>query len=154
MKVSCWDQLRTLKLESGMSVSGKIVSKYGSIEIRKLDREVLASSSTDKALSSLHLYLRNPLIQELNLYRSTFFLAIHQWFDNHKFVDFSPPFITPPILYEPNSAIHITNMKSNKALFLSQYTKFYLEATAHIREHIYNLGPSFRNESRTNCYTR
>jgi aspartyl/asparaginyl-tRNA synthetase len=29
-----------------------------------------------------------------------------------------------------------------------------LEAAAHAHERVYNLGPSFRNESRTNCHLR
>jgi asparaginyl-tRNA synthetase len=130
-----------------------IVSKSARLlypEIRKLDTDILAHHNTDKVLASRHLYLRNPLIMALNLYRSRFMSTIHQWFADHQFVDITAPLITPSILYEPNSAIHISNLKTNKALYLSQCAGFYLEAAAHAHERVYNLGPSFRNESRTN----
>lgn len=118
-------------------------------EIRKLDMDILANHNTDKVLASRHLYLRNPLILALNLYRSRFFSVIHDWFKDNRFVGINAPLITPSILYEPNSAVHLTNLKSNKTLFPSQSAGFYLEA-AHAHERVYNLGPSFRNESRTN----
>ena len=119
-------------------------------EIRKLDKDLLAHHNTDKLLASRHLYLRNPLLVALNLYRSKFMFSIHQWFRDHRFVDFSAPLITPSLLYEPKSAIHISKLKANKPLYLSQCAGFYLEAAAHAHERVYNLGPSFRNESRTN----
>ena len=168
-KISSWDELKTLKPESSMMVSGvlafnrknleiiaqevTIVSKSTRLlypEIRKLDTDILAHHNTDKVLASKHLYLRNPLFVALNLYRSRFMSTIHQWFADHQFVDITAPLITPSILYEPNSAIHISNLKTNKALYLSQCAGFYLEAAAHAHERVYNLGPSFRNESRTN----
>lgn len=164
-----WTELKTLTVESSLDVSGSlsfsngtaeiilettsIISKSTKLlhpEIRKLDVEILANNNTDKVLASRHLYLRNPLILALNSYRSNFFSVIHQWFKDNKFVDISAPLITPSILYEPNSAIHLANLKSNKTLFLSQCAGFYLEAAAHAHERVYNLGPSFRNESRTN----
>ena len=110
----------------------------------------MAPHNTDRLLASRHLYLRNPLLVALNLYRSKFMFSIHQWFRDHRFVDFSAPLITPSLLYESKSAIHISNLKANKALYLSQCAGFYLEAAAHAHERVYNLGPSFRNESRTN----
>jgi len=111
---------------------------------------ILASQNTDVLLSHRHLYLRNPLILALNLYRSQCFSAVHEWFKAHQFIEISAPLITPSILYKPSSAIHISNLKTTKSLFLSQCAGFYLEAAAHAHERVYNLGPSFRNESRTN----
>ena len=119
-------------------------------EVRKLDRDLLAHYNTDRLLASRYLYLRSRLLVALNLYRSKFIFSIHQWFRNDRFVDFSAPLITPSSLYETKSAIHISNPKANKPLFLSQWAGFYLEAAAHARERVYNFGPSFRNESRTN----
>ena len=168
-KVPSWIELRALKSESSITVSGivranresceivaqqvAIVSRSSRLlhpEIRKLDKDLLAHHNTDKLLASRHLYLRNPLLVALNLYRSDFMLSIHQWFEDHRFVNFSAPLITPSLLYEPKSAIHISNLKANKPLYLSQCAGFYLEAAAHAHERVYNLGPSFRNESRTN----
>ena len=168
-KVSSWAEIRAWKAESSMIISGTvraswrtceivaqevaIVSRSNRLlhpEIRKLDRDLLAPHNTDRLLASRHLYLRNPLLVALNLYRSKFMFSIHQWFRDHRFVDFSAPLITPSLLYESKSAIHISNLKANKALYLSQCAGFYLEAAAHAHERVYNLGPSFRNESRTN----
>lgn len=166
---SSWAELKTVGLESSLNVSGilaftrgraEIILKKASIiskstgfvhpEIRKLDKDILAKHNTDKVLAYRHLYLRNPLFLTLNLYRSKFFSAIHRWFQDHQFVDISAPLITPSILYEPSSAVHLANLKSKQTLFLSQCAGFYLEAAAHAHERVYNLGPSFRNESRTN----
>ncbi|KAF5689447.1 hypothetical protein FCIRC_1383 [Fusarium circinatum] len=168
-KTLSWTELRTLTAESSLRLWGRldvnkgnaeiilgrstIISKSTRIlhpEIRKLDMAILANNNTDKVLASRHIYLRNPLILALNLYRSRFFAVIHAWFKGNNFVDISAPLITPSILYEPNSAVHLANLKSSKTLFLSQCAGFYLEAAAHAHERVYNLGPSFRNESRTN----
>lgn len=111
---------------------------------------LLSSQNTDKLLASRHIYLRNPLVLELNDFRSKAFNIIREWFERHDFVDFSAPLITPSILYEPSSAIHIITLKVKRPLYLSQCAGFYLEAGAHAHELAYNLGPSFRNESRTN----
>ncbi|KAK2028998.1 class II aaRS and biotin synthetase [Colletotrichum zoysiae] len=119
-------------------------------DIRHAGPRILASQNTDVVLSHRHLYLRNPLIMALSLYRSQCLSAVHEWFKEHRFVEISAPLITPSILYEPSSAIHISNLKTTKPLFLSQCAGFYLEAAAHAHERVYNLGPSFRNESRTN----
>ncbi|KAK3305049.1 uncharacterized protein B0T15DRAFT_187698 [Chaetomium strumarium] len=118
--------------------------------IRRADRSILDPQKTDALLSNRHLYLRNPLILALNRYRSNCFSAVHEWFKNHHFVEVSAPLITHSILYEPNSAIQVSNLRTSKTLFLSQCAGFYLEAAAHAHERVYNLGPSFRNESRTN----
>ncbi|CAG7963010.1 unnamed protein product [Penicillium salamii] len=162
--------LRTLKPESSLMVHGNVDSSRGdAIEIsaykidiiskatrtlyhniRQPDPKILEAKYTDHQLSHRHLYIRNPLISALNIYRSHLFSAIHEWFKSHQFIEISTPLITPSILYEPRSAIQISNLKKDKTLFLSQCAGFYLEAAAHAHERVYNLGPSFRNESRTN----
>jgi asparaginyl-tRNA synthetase len=110
----------------------------------------LSSELQDHVLSLRHVYVRNPILASLNLLRSKAFHAIRVWFEQHDFVDVSAPLITPSLLYEPNSAIHLKNLRNDHPLYLSQCAGFYLEASAHAHERVYNLGPSFRNESRTN----
>jgi asparaginyl-tRNA synthetase len=130
-----------------------IISKAASMlhpDIRHAGPSILASQNTHALLSHRHLYLRNPLILALNLYRSQCFSAVHDGFKAHQFVEIRTPLITPSILFEPSSAIHIRNLKTTEPLFLSQCAGFYLKAAAHAHERVYNLGPSFRNESRTN----
>lgn len=56
---------------------------------------------------------------------------MHEWFKIHSFVEISAPSNTSSILYEPNSAIHISNLRTSKTLFLSRCAGFDLEATAH-----------------------
>ncbi|KAJ0347995.1 hypothetical protein COL154_013800 [Colletotrichum chrysophilum] len=169
-KVPCWFELKILKPESSLMVHGSLAFRHDATfdivargvsiiskatgmlhsDIRHAGPSILGSQNTDVLLSHRHLYLRNPLILALNLYRSQCFSAVHEWFKAHQFVEISAPLITPSILYEPSSAIHISNLKTTKPLFLSQCAGFYLEAAAHAHERVYNLGPSFRNESRTN----
>jgi len=168
-KVSNWNELATLWPETSLIISGSVEPRNRAVEInaaevlivskatksvhpeiRKADSNLLKSHNSDKLLSSRHLYLRNPLILSLNVFRSKMFYTIRQWFEENEFVDFSAPLITPSILYEPSAAIHISNLHTAKTLFLSQCAGFYLEAGAHAHERVYNLGPSFRNESRTN----
>ncbi|KAK7959269.1 uncharacterized protein PG986_004123 [Apiospora aurea] len=165
-----WSELKSIKPETSLQLSGilspgrngsleialrqaSIISKATGMinpDIRKAGLDILEATNTDHVLSHRHLYLRNPLIHGLNLYRSHCFSAVHEWLKAHQFVDFSAPLVTPSILYEPSSAIHISNLKARKPLFLSQCAGFYLEAAAHAHDRVYNLGPSFRNESRTN----
>ncbi|KAJ2906433.1 hypothetical protein MKZ38_001793 [Zalerion maritima] len=169
-KVPRLSELKALRPELGLMVLGSlascrdstleivahdigIISKATSMlhpDVRYARPSILESQNTDALLSHRHLYLRNPIILALNLYRSQCFSVVHEWFKIHKFVEISAPLITPSILYEANSAIHISNLKTSKILFLSQCAGFYLEAAAHAHERVYNLGPSFRNESRTN----
>lgn len=104
----------------------------------------------DHVLSHRHIHLRNPIISALNVYRSEASTAVHTWFRTHGFIDVSTPLITPSLIYEAKSAIHIANLRSSRPLYLSQCTGFYLESAAHAHERVHNLGPSFRNESRTN----
>jgi asparaginyl-tRNA synthetase len=119
--------------------------------IRRGDLAVLATNNSDKILSNRHLYLRNPILLNIGKLRSEMLHSIRQWFHSHSFVDFSAPLITTSTLYEPNSAITLGNLgDGDKAIFLSQCSGFYLEAAAHAHERVYNLAPSFRNESRTN----
>lgn len=115
--------------------------------IRTTNKEILTSKYFDAGLKARHIYLRNPLLAAINVFRSKMFFEMRE---RHRFVDFSAPIITPSILYEPSSAIHISNLKESRPLYLSQCAGFYLEAGAHAHERVYNLGPSFRNESRTN----
>jgi asparaginyl-tRNA synthetase len=119
--------------------------------IRGHSQDVLSPQLTDKILSNRHLYLRNPILLSIGKFRSEVLFSMRKWFHSQSFLDISTPIITSSILYEPRSAISITGpVESNKPLFLSQCAGFYLEAAAHAHERVYNLGPSFRNESRTN----
>ena len=118
--------------------------------IRSTSTEILSSSNSDHLLNFRHIYLRNPLLLALNDFRSLAFWEIRKWFETHRFLDFSAPLITPSLLYDPTSAIHLSNAHKKRPLYLSQCAGFYLEAGAHAHERVYNLGPSFRNESRTN----
>ena len=78
------------------------------------------------------------------------FHIVREWFNRHEFIDFSAPLITPSLLYNASAAITLSNLKQSRPLYLSQCAGFYLEAAAHAHERVNNLGPSFRNESRTN----
>lgn len=118
--------------------------------VRNTQLEILSSRYTDAVLKSRHIYIRNPFLAALQLFRSKAFYEMRVWFEKHRFVDFSAPLRTPSILHSPSAAIHISNLKETRPLYLSQGAGFYLEAGAHAHERVYNLGPSFRNDSRTN----
>ncbi|RDW74549.1 uncharacterized protein DSM5745_07211 [Aspergillus mulundensis] len=163
-------ELGTLKPESSLMVHGRLTpDREGTMEIsadkiyiiskatgtihpniRRASPKLLEAQSMNHLLTNRHLYLRNPLIMALNVYRSQLLTAVHEWFKKHQFIDVSAPLLTRSILYEPKSAIQITGSKNDKPVFLSQCAGFYLEAAAHAHERVYNLGPSFRSESRTN----
>jgi Aspartyl/asparaginyl-tRNA synthetases len=161
--------LQNLIAESSLEVSGTLSKRKSQVEIiatrvqvvqratrrmnpsvRALDTSILASKNVDKLLSMRHIYLRNPILLILNELRSHTLYVVRCWFEKHRFNDFSAPLITPSLLYDPTSAIHLANLNKNRPLYLSQCAGFYLEAGAHAHERVYNLGPSFRNESRTN----
>ena len=118
--------------------------------VRAMNKEVLESRLTDQMLNMRHVYLRNPIILALGEFRSHAFWEIRKWFETYRFVDFSAPLITPTLLYDPKCAIGLSNARKERPLYMSQCAGFYLEAGAHAHERVYNLGPSFRNESRTN----
>ena len=114
--------------------------------------ERLAPEHAPRILAKPHLYLRNPVSINIGKFRAEVLRSVRQWFYSHAFLELSAPLMTASTLYEPNSALTIGNLvKGNKpTMFLSQCAGFYLEAAAHAHERVYNLGPSFRNESRTN----
>jgi len=129
-------------------ISAATASTYPAI--RETRPQILSPQHVDHVLSHRHIHLRNPIISALNVYRSEASTAVHTWFRTHGFIDVSTPLITPSLIYEAKSAIHIANLRSSRPLYLSQCTGFYLESAAHAHERVHNLGPSFRNESRTN----
>jgi asparaginyl-tRNA synthetase len=139
--------------ESSMYVRGILSQNVTCAEIPAADMtsvrstgvEILSSKNANYVLSLRHIYI--------NEFRSHVSDAIRTWFKNHDSVDFSAPLITPTLLYEPSAAIHLANLHNTRQLFLSQCAGFYLEAGAHAHERVYNLGPSFRNESRTNRHS-
>ncbi|MCJ1469483.1 hypothetical protein MMC07_008116, partial [Pseudocyphellaria aurata] len=126
-----------------------VARRFLTPSVRSCNTEILGSALQDHVLRLRHIYIRNPVLMKLNSFRSQVFYQIRIWFETHGFLDFSAPLITPSLLYEPKSAIHVANLRK-EALYLSQCAGFYMEAAAHAHERVYNLGPSFRNESRTN----
>lgn len=166
--------IRDLRPESSVHVHGTIVTRdtdghdIRPIEIRAHGIDIISAAcgtlalpirrhnpgllSSDKILSNRHIYLRNPILLAIGKFRSDMLYSMHKWFHSHSFVEISTPLITSSILYEPQSAIPLGGplAEGKKSIFLSQCAGFYLEAAAHAHERVYNLGPSFRNESRTN----
>lgn len=95
-------------------------------------------------LNKRYFYLRNEKIATILKFRHALTQIIHQWFYDNGFIEIHCPILTPISLYDDRSPIALQLHGQN--IFLTQCVGFYLEATVHALEKIYNIGPSFRAE--------
>ncbi|MEY4731227.1 MAG: hypothetical protein RL681_173 [Candidatus Parcubacteria bacterium] len=98
----------------------------------------------EQLLTKRHLYLRNPKITAMLQFRHVLMRAVHEWFDQHGFVEIHAPILTPTPLYDDRTPIGL--QVHGQHVYLTQCVGFYLEQTVHAIEKIYNIGPSFRAE--------
>lgn len=148
--------------ESCIEINGSFVKNNSSIEIRVDEFVVLSNFSldispsprsnfnifsddgVDNLLSNRHLYIRNPKLQKVFLFRSKFFQAIRDLFEEQGFIEIHAPILSEITLYDEKTAFKTDYM--GEEVFLTQCVGFYLEACVHSFSKVYNMGPSFRAE--------
>lgn len=99
---------------------------------------------TDHLLKNHHMYLKNSKMIAIMKYRSKILNWIHNWFHSNGYTEVTAPILTQTVLYDNDTALGI-NVHGDE-MFLTQCAGYYLEASAHALEKVYNIGPSFRGE--------
>lgn len=108
------------------------------------DIDILDPKLQEQLLDKRHFYLRNEKIAAILKFRHVLTRIVHQWFDEHGFIEIHAPVLTPTPLYDDRTAMAIQVHGQN--VYLTQCVGFYLEQAVHAFEKIYNIGPSFRAE--------
>lgn len=156
-----WEMLNGLLPESSVVISGLIAMNGDQPELqahtvqvisaarRRLQPDIrsgpiLDPSNTDFVLRNRHLYLRHPAVGAVLRVRDEVMFAIRNWFHENRFVEITAPVLTRLPLYHDGSAIGVE--VHGEDLYMTQCVGFYLEASAHAFERVYNMGPSFRGE--------
>lgn len=114
--------------------------KFRDDKVNIFDEKFVNISLTDR-----HLYIRNPRIIRVVKFRHKLLSIIRQWFEANNFIEIPAPIITPLSLYDSSTAIPVNI--HGQSMFLSQCAGFYLESSVMALGRVYNIGPSFRNES-------
>lgn len=157
-----YDLLSHLPLETAVKISGKVSDARISKEIKVFAAEIIGvrgekpelnprndidifdPANTDHLLKNRHLYLRNPKVMAILNFRDEMMWEMRKWFHENKFVEISAPILTPIPLYDDSTAMPIR--VHEETVFLTQCVGYYLEASVHAFERVYNIGPSFRGE--------
>lgn len=106
--------------------------------------DIFSDEGVDNLLTNRHLYIRNPKLQAVFLFRHKFFHAVREVFEEQGFIEIHAPILTEITLYDERTAFKTDYM--GKEIFLTQCVGFYLEACVHSFSKVYNMGPSFRAE--------
>lgn len=154
--------IKKLALESSIQVTGLKKTRKKKIEIITSEIIVLSTPSakyypnprgnfdifSEKFNELLnekrHIYIRSPKMIHILKMRHFTTDNIRQWFNSNKFIELTAPILTPTILYAEDTALKIKINHHNA--FLTQCVGFYLEASVHALERVYNIGPSFRGQ--------
>ena len=163
---SCYQLIKSLMPESAIEVHGVVQQTPRQLEImldsitvinpasRRIDPplrgqwNLFDQKHLEHVLRYRHLYQRHPYRIAIDKFRDVLLQQIRNWFSAYGFIDFSAPILTACLLYEPDTAIEVKR-EANMPIYMSQCAGFYLESASHALERVYNLGPSFRNESRS-----
>jgi len=135
--------------QSGKEVHIDAVEVIGQAELNlsprpRTDFDVFDVTRADHLLRNRHFYLRNEKVMAVLKFRHILMRAIHNWFNQHQYVEITAPMLTPIPLYDDKTALDLN--VHNERVFLTQCVGFYLESAVHAFERVYNIGPSFRGE--------
>lgn len=155
-----------IKPEDAVYVEGKLKITKGKREIHAKKIQLVGTGSKgltpsprsnfdifDPKLSNFlnknrHLYIRNPKMIHIMRMRHVLLEDIRKWFSKNGFIELNAPILSQNTLYDEESAISLKI--NNRKVFLTQCVGYYLEASVHALEKVYNIGPSFRaQESHT-----
>jgi asparaginyl-tRNA synthetase len=158
-----YSQALKLKIESAIAVKGKVIKGAKSKrEIKPQEINIIGPASIQYSPSprsnfdifdpkykhlladKRHIYIRNPKFIHILKMRHAITNRAREWFNKNMFTELTAPILTPVALYEDSTALKIKI--HNEKVFLTQCVGYYLEASVHALERVYNIGPSFRGE--------
>ncbi len=151
-----FDSARSLMVESSIIVKGKISPDSrapGGFEVQMNAIEAVSPAepfpitkdqSEEYLRDMRHLWLRSRKLTAIMRVRSTLTGAIHDFFREKGFHEFTPPIFTPNSC-EGGSTLFEVNYYDRK-IYLTQSWQLYAEAAVFALEKIYDVSPTFRAE--------
>lgn len=147
----------TLKQESSLSISGKVVKddrSVGGYELHATDLTVYQVAENypitpkdhgvEFLMENRHLWLRSQRQWAAMQVRNTIIFSIHQFFQNEGFIQMDAPIFTGNAA-EGTTTLFETDYFDEKA-YLTQSGQLYAEAMAMAHGKVYTFGPTFRAE--------
>jgi asparaginyl-tRNA synthetase len=109
---------------------------------------ITEDQSTELLLDKRHLWVRSRKQWAIMRLKAKLLKIFREWFENHGFLEVTPPIITTSAAEGGATAFELTYF--GKKAYLSQTAQMYLEALIFSADRVWSLTPSFRSEkSRT-----
>jgi len=151
-----WEDTEKLSIESSIELEGTIkedkraptnyevhVSKLNIIQFAERF-PIVKDKSPEFLLDNRHLWLRSRKMVAVMKIRSTVLGAIHKFFRDKGYIEFTPP-IFQPTQSEGGSTLFEVKYFKEKT-YLSQTWQFYAEAAVFALGKVYDVAPTFRAE--------
>jgi asparaginyl-tRNA synthetase len=156
-----FDTLKTLTLESSLTVTGRVRADARAPSGFELDVEDLTitqrvpdetpfpiqlkEAGADFLMEHRHLWIRTPRQSAILRVRATIMRAAAEYFDTSGFIRTDPPILTPNACEGTSELFEMDYFGDDKA-YLTQSGQLYVEATALALGKVYSFGPTFRAE--------
>lgn len=153
---NAFEDIKKALVESSVIIKGKVVEDNrapNGFEIRVFDCEIVQladvfpiveDQSAEFLLDQRHLWIRSQKLNAILKIRSTVTGAIHEFFRNKGFFEFTAPVLQPNQCEGGSTLFEVKYY--NQKTYLSQSWQLYAEAAIFSLEKIYNIGPTFRAE--------
>ncbi|MBD3304248.1 asparagine--tRNA ligase [Candidatus Woesearchaeota archaeon] len=151
-----WEDTEKLSIESSIELEGTIkedkrapagyevhVDKLNVIQFAERF-PIVKDKSPEFLLDNRHLWIRSRKIVAVMKIRSTILGAIHKFFRDKGYIEFTPP-IFQPTQSEGGSTLFEVKYFKEKT-YLSQTWQFYAEAAVYALGKVYDVSPTFRAE--------
>ena len=152
-----WEEIDHIQVETSMRITGDIKKDDRAptgYEIHVTGYEIVGPSENfpigkDQSVEFLadnrHLWLRSTRMMAILKVRSTVFGAIHEYFRNNGFYEYTSP-IFQAVQAEGGAELFHVDYFGKKDVFLAQTWQLYAEPAVFSLENIYTVAPSFRAE--------
>ncbi len=151
-----WEDANKILIESSLKLSGELkkderaptgyeVHVKGLEIVQVAERfPITKDQSPEFLLDNRHLWLRSQKMTHILKVRATIFKAIREFFEQNKYIEFTPPIISPNAC-EGGATLFQVKYFNDKA-YLTQSWQLYGEAAIFALEKIYCISPCFRAE--------
>ena len=151
-----WEDAKKVLVESALEIEGEIKKDDRAptgyeIHIENLNvvhfaepYPITKDQSTEFLLDKRHLWIRSRKMNAVLKIRSTVTGAIHQFFRDRGYYEFTPPIFTPNACEGGSTLFNVKYF--NDTVYLTQSWQLYAEAATFSLGKIYDMSPTFRAE--------
>jgi len=151
-----WNDAVKIQVETSLEMTGEIKKDDrapSGYEIFVEDLKVIGDSDTypitrdqspEFLLDKRHLWIRSRKLTAVNKIRSTVTGAIHEFFRERGYHEFTPPIFTPSACEGGSTLFEVKYF--DEKVYLTQSWQLYAEAAVFSLEKIYDISPTFRAE--------